>query len=108
MYVSLSVPAGVIGLLLAISRFPPSAESPRADFVGLGNLLRSPAFWLLGGAMALSAGVESCLTNWTANFIRDRFGATPRVSALALGAFALPMVAGRLIASRAVRSEGSL
>ena len=93
----------VSGVLFLLVRFPAHVPEKRAA----GNTLAlgaSGVFWLLGLAMALSAGTESCLTIWTANFITDSFGASPRAGAWGLAAFAAPMFAGRLLSSRAAHT----
>jgi len=102
-YLALCPAAMVSGVLFLLVRFPPHLPAERVADSAL-SLGASGVFWLLGLAMALSAWTESCLTVWTANFITDSFGASARSGALGLAAFAAPMFAGRMLASRAART----
>ena len=102
-FLALCPPALVLGILFLRATFPEHTgeERPARGAIGLA---RNPVFWLLGLAMATSAWTEGCLTTWTANLIEDSFAASPRAGAWGLVAFAAPMFAGRLVASRATRT----
>ena len=101
-FLALYPPALLLGIMFLRARFPKHTPEKRPAG-GAGGLARDPVFWLLGMAMALSAGTEGCLTTWTANLIEDSFGASARTGAWGLAAFAAPMFAGRLLASSATR-----
>jgi len=98
----LAVPALLGGGVFVRTRFPDHRRCDRTEG-GLGALLRSRAFWLFGGAMALTAGTEGGITFWSARFVGGQLGASPRAGAIGIAVFAALMTVGRLVAGRATR-----
>lgn len=61
------------------------------------EVLRHPRFWVFFAMMFLGAGAEGGLNFWSASYIQLHFGLSPRVGGIGTGAFALGMVAGRML-----------
>ncbi len=92
---------GAVGYQRA--RFP-HHDPQNPKHTNAAALAKSPLFWLLGLAMALTAGVEGGITFWGAKFIQDQFDAPVRSGAMGIAVFAVWMAAGRFATARIVRT----
>lgn len=103
--------AGLAAMVLVINLWYPSSRSidlprSRADFSHMREILSLPRFWLLGIALALSAGAEGAFTFWSASFIQIHFARLPRAGAVGTAAFAVGMAVGRLASSHVAGRVG--
>jgi fucose permease len=99
-----SIPAALVGAMFLFGRYgTESHEGPKRVALSVPAVLGNVTFWLLGAAMALTAGVEGALTLWTPSFVQDEYGASALVAASGLTCFSAAMAVGRLGAGFATR-----
>lgn len=69
----------------------------------IGQILKTPRFWLLGAAMFFGGSLESAFTFWSASYLQVYFGALPRGGGVGTALFALGMAVGRVTTGRLTR-----
>jgi len=96
LFASASVPAALVGIMFLLGRYGEEHhQAARRRVLSVPELLANPAFWLLGAAMALTAGAEGVLLLWTPSFVQDEYGSSALVAASGLTCFSGAMAFGR-------------
>jgi fucose permease len=103
--------SGLSLAVLLVSFLYPSSKKiklprSRTDFSHMGEILSKPRFWFLGFALFFSGGAEGGFAFWSASYIQLQYMTLPRAGAIGAALFALGMVVGRLLASKASQRLG--
>lgn len=96
LFASASIPAALVGVMFLLGHYGEEHhQAARRRVLSVPVLLANPAFWLLGAAMALTAGAEGVLLLWTPSFVQREYGSSALVAASGLTCFSAAMAFGR-------------
>jgi predicted MFS family arabinose efflux permease len=85
--------AAVLALFGARVRFPEPQVEPDHH---LGSRRLPPRYWIGWGVVTAGIGVEFCMTLWSADLLRTRFGLSSALAAAGITAIVAGMFVGRL------------
>jgi fucose permease len=94
---------GLVAVVALAQKFPPASMAGGFDWNRAMSLVVNPAVIILAGVLFFYTALEVSTNGWIRTFLQKDLAASPETSKIILTTFWIMMMAGRLIASQAVK-----